>query len=118
MGLRKKLVVALLGVMAFGFLMPTESPAPLVWRKGEGWMWEHAGVTTAGNPADQLKIGQELEAKKKYRDAIGAYRRVIGRWPLSSSAQEARMGLAKCYGAVGYHYKGFQTYQELIKKHP
>ena len=118
MSLHKKLIVAILGVMVFAFVMPTESPAPLVWRKGEGWTWEHAGVTTAGNPADQLKIGQELEAKKKYRNAIGAYRRVIVRWPLSSSAQDARMGLAECYGAIGYHYKAFQTYQELIQKHP
>lgn len=118
MSLPKKFAVALLGLIMFAFLMPTESPAALVWRKGEGWTWEHAGVTTGTNPVDQLKIGQELEAKKRYRDAIGAYRRVIARWPLSSSTQEARMGLAECYGAIGYHYKAFQTYQELIKKNP
>ncbi len=114
----KKLLAALFSVFVFAFVMPTESPAPLIWRKGEGWTWEHGGVAVAMNPADQLKIGQELEAKKRYRDAIGAYRRVIARWPLASSTQEARMGLAECYSAIGYHYKAFQTYQELIKKHP
>ena len=28
------------------------------------------------------------------------------------------MGLAECYAAIGYHYKAFQTYQEMLKKHP
>jgi outer membrane protein assembly factor BamD len=118
MSLQKKLLVSLLGLMVFAFLMPTESPAPLVWRKGEGWSWEHEGVTTGTNPADQLKIGQGFEAKKRYRNAIDSYRRVIKRWPLSLSTQEARLGLARCLGAIGYHYKAFQEYQDLIKKHP
>jgi len=118
MSLRKKFVVTLLGVLVFAFLMPRESPAPLVWTKGEGWTWVHEGVPVGANPTDQLKIGQDFEAKKQYRAAIPAYRRLIIRWPLSSSTEEARMGLAKCYGAIGYHYKAFQTYQELLKKHP
>ncbi|MGA2605006.1 MAG: outer membrane protein assembly factor BamD [Verrucomicrobiia bacterium] len=118
MSLRKRFAIALLGVLVFGFLMPVESPAPLVWTKGEGWSWVQEGVPTATTPADQLKIGQNFEAKKQYRRAIPAYRRLIARWPLSSSTPEARMGLAKCYGAIGYHYKAFQTYQELLKKHP
>jgi outer membrane protein assembly factor BamD len=118
MSLHKKLLATLLSVVVFAFLMPTESPAPLIWTKGEGWTWQHGNVTVGTNPADQLKIGQQLEAKKQYRNAIGAYRRVIARWPLASSVPDARMGLAECYAAIGYHYKAFQTYQELIKKHP
>src|SRR5258706_8849010 len=112
MSFQKRIVVTVLGVMVFAFLMPVESPAPLVWTKGEGWNWVHEGVTTATNPTDQLKLGQNLEAKKRYRSAIGAYRRVIAKWPLSSSTQEARMGLAECHGAICYHYKAVQTDQE------
>ena len=118
MSLHKKLLATLLTVVAFAFLMPTESPAPLIWTRGEGWVWQHGNVAIGTNPVDQLKIGQQLEAKKQYRNAIGAYRRVIARWPLSSSTPDARMGLAECYAVIGYHYKAFQTYQELIKKHP
>ncbi len=118
MSLHKKLAIALLSVVAFAFVMPVNAPASLIWRKGEGWTWEHEGVTTGTNPADQLKIAQGLHAKKQYRNAIDAYRRVIRRWPLSSSAQDARLGEAECLGAIGYHYKAFQEYQELIKKHP
>jgi outer membrane protein assembly factor BamD len=118
MSLHKKFAVALFSVMVFVFVMPVESPALLIWRKGEGWSWEHEGVTTGTNPADQLKIAQDLQAKKQYRNAIPAYRRVISRWPLSASAQDARLGYAECLGAIGYHYKAFQVYQDLIKKHP
>ncbi len=118
MSLHKKLVVALLSAIVFAFLMPTESPAPLIWRKGEGWTWERAGVTTATNPADQLKIAQDFRAKKHYRDAIDAYRRVIRRWPQSFSAQDARLGLAECLGAINYYYQAFKEYQQLIEKHP
>jgi outer membrane assembly lipoprotein YfiO len=118
MSLSRKFTVAVLGVLVFGFLMPVESPAPLVWTKGEGWSWVREGVPTATNPAEQLKIGQSFQAKKHYRNAIPAYRRLIARWPLSSSTPDARMGLAECYSAIGYHYKAFQTYQEMLKKHP
>jgi len=118
MSFQKKSVVIILGMLVFAFLLPVESPAPLVWTRGEGWSWVHEGITTATNPTDQLKLGQNLLAKKQYRSAIPAFRRVIAKWPLSTSAEEARFGLAECYGAIGYHYKAFQTYQELLKKHP
>jgi outer membrane protein assembly factor BamD len=118
MSLHKKFIVALFSVMVFVFVMPVESHALLIWRKGEGWSWEHEGVTTGTNPADQLRIAQELQAKKQYRNAIPAYRHLISHWPLSSSAQDARFGLAECYSAIGYHFKAFQIYQELITKNP
>ena len=118
MSLQKKFVVVLLSFMVFSFLMPIQCPAPLIWRKGEGWSWEHAGITTAANPVDQLKLAQGLQAKKDYRSAIDAYRRVIRRWPQSSSTQDARFGLAECLSAIGYHYQAFKEYQQLIEKHP
>jgi outer membrane protein assembly factor BamD len=118
MTLHKKLVAVLLAVFAFAFLMPIESPAPLIWHKGEGWSWEHAGVTVGTNPVDQLKIAQGLQAKKEYRSAIDAYRRVIRRWPQSNSTQDARFGLAECLSAIGYHYQAFKEYQQLVEKHP
>src|SRR5579871_3565071 len=117
MTLQKKCLVVFLGVLAFAFLMPVESPAPLVWTRGEGWTWVHNGEPVGISPAEQLKIGQQLQAKKQYRSAIDAYRRVVKKWPLSSSTEEARMGMAECHSAIGYHYKAFQEYQELLKKH-
>ena len=98
--------------------LPTNCPAPLIWRKGEGWSFEREGVTTATNPKDQLEQAKRLQEKKQYDNALSAYRRVVRRWPTSFAAQDARMGTAECLGALGYYYKAFKEYQNLIEKHP
>jgi len=113
---RITLLVCLIGL--FCTVLPTNCPAPLIWRKGEGWSYERAGVTTATTPQEQLQQGKNLQEKKNYSDAIAAYRRLIQRWPTSSAAQEARLGLAESLSALGYHYKAYKTYQELIEKNP
>lgn len=97
---------------------PTECPAPLIWRKGEGWAWEHAGIPTATNPKEQLDVARQLQQQKNYGDAISAFRRLVRRWPTSFAAQDARLGLAECLSATDYHYKAFLEYQQLISKHP
>lgn len=114
----KKFLLFLAFTLFFGLVLPSECPAPLVWRKGEGWQWESGGITSGNNPQEQLKIAKDYQEKKAYRDAISAYRRLIRRWPLSTAAQDARLGLADCLSGVGYHYKAFQEYQQLIQKHP
>ncbi len=109
----------LLAATVGGLVTPSPCPAPLVWRKGEGWTYERHGVTTAaGNPADQLKLGQEYQARKEYRNALSSYRRLLRRWPTAAAAQDAQFGIAECLSAIGYHYRAFQEYQNLLKKHP
>src|SRR5438093_331334 len=105
-------------VAMFCTALPTNCPAPLIWRKGEGWSYEREGVTSATNPQDQLAFAKQLQQKKQYDNALSAYRRVVRRWPTSFAAQEARMGTAECLSALGYHYKAFKEYQALIEKHP
>ena len=99
-------------------MLPTNCPAPLIWRKGEGWSYERGGITSATNPNDQLALAKQLQEKKQYDNALGAYRRVVRRWPTSFAAQDARMGTAECLSALGYYYKAFKEYQALIEKHP
>jgi outer membrane protein assembly factor BamD len=105
-------------ITAFCVAFPTRCPAPLVWRKGEGWTYERAGVTTAGTPREQLEIARKFQEKKEFDNAVGAYRRLLARWPTASAAQEARLGLAESLTALGYLYKGFKEYQNLIEKNP
>ncbi len=116
----KRLVsLSLLAVaLAHLFVLVPDSPAALVWRKSEGWSWEGSTVTIAKTPKEQIELGRQYQAKKDYSNAIASYRRLIKRWPTSSAAQDARFGLAECLSARGYHFKAFQTYQELIDKHP
>ena len=109
----------LLGAIGmFWLALPQECPAPLVWRKGEGWSFEREGITIANNPKDQLDIGRKFQEQKNYDPAITAYRRVIFRWPTSFSCQEARLGLAQCLTQLDFLYKAFKEYQNLIEKHP
>ena len=114
---RRVLLFACL-LSTFCTMLPTNCPAPLIWRKGEGWSYERGGITSATNPNDQLALAKQLQEKKQYDNALGAYRRVVRRWPTSFAAQEARMGTAECLGALGYYYKAFKEYQALIEKHP
>jgi outer membrane protein assembly factor BamD len=110
------LFACLFGV--FCLALPTNCPAPLIWRKGEGWSYEREGITNANNPKDQLALGKQLQEKRQYGNALSAYRRLIRRWPTSFAAQDARMGSAECLTALGYYYKSFKEYQQLIEKNP
>src|SRR2546422_5229345 len=111
MSVMKKLLLFLGVAVLFCLVLPVECPAPLIWRKGEGWTYERFGVTTGNNPKEQLELAKQLQAKKEYDSAVSAYRRLIRRWPTSFAAQEARWGLAESLSALGYHYKAFKEYQ-------
>jgi len=112
-------IVGLLGaVVLFCLVLPIECPAPLVWRRGEGWTWERGGVTLGNTPKEQLDIAKQLQKQKQYGDAIAAYRRLLRKWPTAFAAEDARLGMAECLGAKEYHYKAFLEYQNLITRHP
>jgi outer membrane protein assembly factor BamD len=114
-----KIALLLCLLIAFVLALPPRCPAPLIWTPGEGWSYEGAnGPTAANNPPDQLALAKSFQAKGKYSAAIGAYRRVIARWPTSSAAQEARLGLAESLSAISYYYKAYKVYQDLIEKNP
>ncbi len=90
----------------------------MIWRKGEGWTYEREGITTGNSPKEQLELAKMHQSKKDYDSAVTAYRRLVRRWPTSSAVPDARMGLADSLSALGYHYKAFLEYQQLIEKHP
>lgn len=110
------LLVCLIGL--FCFALPQDCPAPLIWRRGEGWSFEREGVTTARTPQEQLDFARKLQAKKDYGNALVAYRRLIRRWPTAASAQEGRLGLAECLSGARYYYRSYKAYQDLIQKNP
>ena len=105
-------------VSVFCLVLPQDCPAPLIWRKGEGWTYERSGYQSANNPKDQLALAKKYQANKEYGQAVSAYRRVISRWPTSLAVPEARMGLGECLTALGYYYKAFKAYQDLVEKNP
>jgi outer membrane protein assembly factor BamD len=114
----RKLLCVVCVAAFFGVVLVPECPAPLIWRKGEGWSYEKGGVTTGRDPAEQLALARKLQEAKSYDDAASAYRRLIRRWPTSSAAADAQLGLAECLNALGYHYKAYLEYQKVLETHP
>src|SRR6516165_9549923 len=102
-------------------LFPFRSPAPLIYRPGEGWTYEPVGgegkwqMTRA---KDQLDVAQAAFDKKDYSLALKAARRVVRVWPLSDYAPQAQYLVGRCYEATGKDEEAFKEYQKVIEKQP
>lgn len=113
-----RLFLIAFGVLGFVF----NSPAPLIYRPGEGWIYERVGEQGAAwertRARDQLQVAQEAFDNGDTGRAIKAARRVVARWPLSDYAPDAQYLLGRCYEKKGFYEKAFKTYQKLIEEHP
>jgi outer membrane protein assembly factor BamD (BamD/ComL family) len=102
--------------------LPLSSPAPLIYRAGEGWSYESAGETGGkwqrARAKDQLEVAQAAFDKKDYSLALKAARRVVRVWPLSDYAPQGQYLVGRCYEATGKDEKAFQEYQKVIEKQP
>jgi outer membrane protein assembly factor BamD (BamD/ComL family) len=113
--------VCLLALTLFVSLLPFRSPAPFVYRPGEGWSYEPVGgegkwqMTRA---EDQLAIAQAAFDKKAYRLALKAARRVVRVWAQSDYVPQAEYLAGRCLEAQGDAEKAFIEYQKLLEKYP
>lgn len=106
-----------IGVLAF----PYRSPAPLVYRPGEGWTYEKPGETGSWQKTrakDQLEVAQKAFEIGDYKLALKASQRTVNNWPLSDYAPQAQYLYARCLEAQGKDQLAFKRYQELIEKYP
>jgi outer membrane protein assembly factor BamD len=111
--------IALIFLLLLAF--PFRSPAPLIYRPGEGWTYETPGAKADWHRArakDQLAIAQQAFDQKKYKLAQRAARRVITVWPLSDYAPPAQYLLGRCYEERKQDEKAFLAYQTLLDKYP
>src|SRR5260370_38730752 len=101
--------------------LPFRSPAPFVYRPGEGWTYEPVGgegkwqMTRA---KDQLDVAQAAFDKKAYGLALRAARLVVLVWPLSDYAPLAQYLVGRCYEAEGREERAFDEYQKGLAKQP
>jgi outer membrane protein assembly factor BamD len=103
------------------FLFAVNTPAPLVYRPGEGWSYEPAGgggSWTRTRAKDQLEVAQQAFEKKDYKLASKAARRVVRIWPFSDYAPEAQDLVGRSHEERGQDEKAFKAYQTLIEKYP
>ncbi|HWQ92251.1 MAG TPA: outer membrane protein assembly factor BamD [Clostridia bacterium] len=108
-------------ILALLLALPFSSPAPLVYRPGEGWTYEPVGSEgrwQRTRAKDQLDVAQAAFEAKDYGLALKAARRVVRVWPLSDYAPQAQYLLARCYQARGRDEKAFKEYQKVLEKYP
>jgi outer membrane protein assembly factor BamD len=101
-------------------LMAVKTPAPLVYRPGEGWTYEPVGggSWTRTRAKDQLDVAKEAFEKKDYKVTSKAARRVVRVWPFSDYAPEAQYLVGRSLEERGKDEKAFKAYQQLIEKYP
>jgi outer membrane assembly lipoprotein YfiO len=111
-----------LGCIVFCVLaFPYRSPAPLVYKPGEGWMYEKPGETGSWQRTrakDQLEVAQQAFEENNFKLAAKAAHRTVRIWPLSDYAPQAQYLVGRCYEAEGQDQKAFKHYQQLIEKYP
>lgn len=116
-----RLSVRLLLLMLIVVLFPHRSPAPLVYRPGEGWTYESVGGTGSWRrerAKDQMEVAVEAFNAGKYSLSQKAAKRVVGVWPLSDYAPQALYLIGRAYEAQHWDEKAFATYSELLKRFP
>src|SRR6266404_1513176 len=116
---RRLLQLLLIAFCVLAF--PLRSPAPLIYRPGEGWTYEPVGGQgkwQMPRAKDQLEVAQAAFDKKAFGLALKAARRVVKVWALSDYAPQAEYLVGRCYEATGKDEKAFKEYQKVIEKQP
>jgi len=120
--MKRWLLCAMLAcVLVVGF--PFRSPAPWIYRPGEGWTYESPGGEgkwRRTRAKDQLDVAEEAFNKKDYSLALKAAKRVVSPtgWPFSDYAPRAQYLVARCYEELKQDEKAFKAYQAVLEKYP
>jgi outer membrane protein assembly factor BamD len=101
-------------------LMAVNTPAPLVYRAGEGWSYESVGggKWTRTRAKDQIDVAQQAFDAKNYSLGLKAARRTVRVWPLSDYAPQAQYLVGRCLEAEKKDEEAFKAYQTLLEKYP
>ncbi len=102
-------------------LLPSRSPAPLMYVPGEGWYYEPYGMDAKWQRTrakDQLEVAEQSFTNKNYKVTLHAAHRVLRVWPLSDYAPRAEYLVARCLETQGKDEAAFNAYQKIIEKYP
>jgi outer membrane protein assembly factor BamD (BamD/ComL family) len=113
--------IRLLLVALCWFATISQSPAPLIYQPGEGWIYEKVGGEgkwTRTRAKDQLEVAKTAFEAKDYSTALKAARRTVKVWPLSDYAPEAQYLIGRCYEARGKDEQAFREYQKVVERYP
>ena len=102
----------LLLVAVVFLLWPNNSPAPIIYRPGEGWSYESkdsVGKWRRDRAKSQLEVAQEAVTKEDWKIVYKASRRIVHEWPLSAiglQAERPERSLWSHQGCFEFTYYG------------
>jgi outer membrane protein assembly factor BamD len=102
-------------------LLPSRSPAPLIFVPGEGWYYESYGTHSKWQRTrakEQLDVAEEAFTNKDYATTMHAANRVLRVWPLSDYAPRAEYLMGRCLEIRRKDEAAFNAYQKIIEKYP
>ncbi len=102
-------------------LLPSRSPAPLIYVPGEGWYYENYGETgkwQRPRAKEQLEVAEQAFTNRDYTVTLHAAHRVLRVWPLSDYAPRAAYLVGRCLETQGKDEAAFNAYQQIIQKYP
>ena len=108
-------------MLAVVVLLPSRSPAPLMYVPGEGWYYEPYGEKAAWQrprAKDQLDVAETAFTNKQYNITLHAAHRVLRLWPLSDYAPRAAYLVGRCLEVEHKDEAAFNAYQSIIEKYP
>jgi outer membrane protein assembly factor BamD (BamD/ComL family) len=102
-------------------LLPSRSPAPLIFVPGEGWYYEPYGEKAAWQrprAKEQLEVAETAFTNQQYSITRHAAHRVLRVWPLSDYAPRAAYLVGRCLENKRWDESAFNVYQNIIQKYP
>jgi outer membrane protein assembly factor BamD len=113
--LRFVLPLTMLALIVF----PHRSPAPIIYREGEGFSsGDLTDIEIKRNAEEQFKLSQRYEADGDYKRAGASYRLVVRRFPRSDIAATAQFRSGQMLEREGKLQRAFYEYQGLVEKYP
>ena len=112
-------ILALLFVVVV--LLPSRSPAPLIYVPGEGWYYESGGENgkwQRPRAKEQLDVAEQAFTNKDYTITLHAAHRILRVWPLSDYAPRAEYLVGRSLEAQHKDEAAFNAYQQIIDKYP
>lgn len=102
-------------------LLPSRSPAPLIYVPGEGWYYESPGEQAKWQrprAKEQIEVAEQEFTNKDYTITLHAAHRVLRVWPLSDYAPRAEYLVGRCLEVEHKDEAAFNAYEQIIQKYP
>ncbi len=101
------------------FAFPARSPAPIIYREGEGILpGELEDIEIKKNAEEQFNLADHYAEAGDYKHAGASYRLVVRRFPRSDLAATAQFKSGEMYERQGDLDRAFYEFQSLVEKYP